>query len=147
MRPLDFDLTLEPSRTYPYVYPLAKESLMRLAYSFEDNKRPRHMHRAFSEEPGQQRLQFVVMEWNELWHTSKPVLQVYDDGQRVRFVDTRPCAIQRDWTVEGYEAEVYRMCDSAQKPTEEMTGAADRLLASRVLLLMNGKFLALGVNQ
>jgi magnesium-protoporphyrin IX monomethyl ester (oxidative) cyclase len=147
MRPLDFDLTLEPSRTYPYVYPLAKESLMRLAYSFEDNKRPRHMHRAFSEEPGQQRLQFVVMEWNELWHTSKPVLQVYDDGQRVRFVDTRPCAIQRDWTVEGLEAEVYRMCDSAQKPTEEMSGAADRLLASRVLLLMNGKFLALGVNQ
>jgi hypothetical protein len=105
------------------------------------------MHRAFSEEPGQQRLQFVVMEWNELWHTSKPELQVYDDGQRVRFVDTRPCAIQRDWTVEGLEAEVYRMCDSAQKPTAEMSGAADRLLASRVLLLMNGKFLALGVNQ
>jgi hypothetical protein len=49
--------------------------------------------------------------------------------------------------VEGLEAEVYRMCDSAQKPTAEMSGAADRLLASRVLLLMNGKFLALGVNQ
>ena len=147
MRPRDFDLTLEPSRTYPYVYPLAKESLMRLAYSFEDNKRPQHMHRAFSDEPGQRKLQLVVMEWNELRRTSKPVLKVYDDGERLRFVDTRPYAIQRDWTVGGLEAEVYRMCDSAQKPTEEMSRAAERLLASRVLLSMNGKLLALGVNQ
>jgi hypothetical protein len=105
------------------------------------------MHRAFSDEPGQRKLQLVVMEWNELWRTSKPVLKVYDDGERVRFVDTRPYAIQRDWTVEGLEAEVYRRCDSAQKPTEEMSRAADRLLASRVLLSMNGKLLALGVNQ
>jgi len=147
MRPRDFDLTLEPSRTYPYVYPLAKESLMRLAYSFEDNKRPRHMHRAFSEEPGQQRLQYVVMEWNELWRSSKPVLQVHDDGERLRFIDTRPCAIQSNWTIDGFEAEVYRLCDSAQKPTEAMSGAVDRLLASKVLLSMNGKLLALGVNQ
>jgi ribosomal peptide maturation radical SAM protein 1 len=147
MRPRDFDLTLEPSRTYPYVYPLAKESLMRLAYSFEDNKRPRHMHRALSDEPGQQRLQFVVMEWNELWRSAKPVLEVYDEGERLRFVDTRPCAIQSNWTVEGLEAEVYRLCDSAQKPSAEMNGAIDRLLANKVLLSMNGKLLALGVNH
>jgi len=147
MRPRDFDLTLEPSRTYPYVYPLGKESLMRLAYSFEDNKRPRHMHRAFSDEPGQQLLQMVVTEWNELWRTSKPVLEVHDDGERLRFFDTRPCAIQRDWTVEGLEADVYRMCDSAQKPTAEMSSAVDRLLTCKVLLSMNGKLLALGVSR
>ena len=147
MRPRDFDLTLEPSRTYPYVYPLAKESLMRLAYSFEDNKRPRHMHRGLSDEPGQQLLRELVVYWNQLWRASKPVLQVYDEGERLRFVDTRPCAIQSNWTVEGLEAEVYRLCDAAQKPTEKMSGAIDRLLTSRVLLSMNGKLLALGVNQ
>lgn len=147
MRARDFDLTLEPSRTYPYVYPLGKESLMRLAYSFEDNKRPRHMHRALSDEPGQTRLQIVVMEWNEFWRNSKPVLQVYDEGERLRFYDTRPCAIQRSWTVEGLEADVYRWCDSAQKPTEAMSAAIDRLLTGKVLLSMNGKLLALGVNQ
>ncbi|HKU76062.1 MAG TPA: RiPP maturation radical SAM C-methyltransferase [Pyrinomonadaceae bacterium] len=159
MRPRDFDLTLEPSRTYPYVYPLAKESLMRLAYSFEDSGRPRHMHRAFSEEPGQQLLQLVVMEWNELWRTSKPVLQVSDDGERLQFFDTRPYAIQRNWTVEGLEANVYRMCDSAQKPTtlhsawgkdfstNEINSAIDNLLLTKVLLSMNDKLLAIGVNQ
>ena len=159
MRPRDFDLTLEPSRTYPYVYPLAKESLMRLAYSFEDSGRPRHMHRAFSEQPGQQLLQLVVIEWNELWRTSKPVLQVHDDGERLRFFDTRPYAIQRNWTVEGLEANVYRMCDSAQKPvtlhsalskdfsTDEINAAIDNLLLTKVLLSMNDKLLAIGVNQ
>jgi len=49
--------------------------------------------------------------------------------------------------VEGMEAEVYRLCDSAQKPTEKMSGAIDRLLTCKVLLSMNGKLLALGVNQ
>jgi magnesium-protoporphyrin IX monomethyl ester (oxidative) cyclase len=75
------------------------------------------------------------------------VLQVYDEGERLRFVDTRPCAIQSNWTVDGLEAEVYRLCDSAQKPTEKMSGVIDRLLTSKVLLSMNGKLLALGVNQ
>jgi len=158
MRPHDFDLTLEPSRTYPYVYPLGKESLMRLAYSFEDNKRPRHMHRALSDEPGQQQLQEAVVYWNALWRSSKPVLQVHDDGERLHFFDTRPCAMQRSWTVEGIAAEVYRLCDSAQKPSaltstldkshsrDEINSAISSLLTSKVLLSMNEKLLAIGVN-
>ena len=129
---------------------------MRLAYSFEDSKRPRHMHRALSDEPGQQRLQYLVREWNELWRSSRPVLQVYDDGDRVRFFDTRPCAIQRSWTIEGLEAEIYRLCDSARtraalksqlSATEDLEPAISNLLSSKVLLSMNDKLLALGVNQ
>lgn len=156
MRPHDFDLMLEPSRTYPYVYPLSKDALMRLAYSFEDSKRPQHMHRGLSEKPGQQRLQYVVVEWNELWRSSRPVLQVYDNGERLRFNDTRPCAIQRSWTIEGLEAEIYRLCDSAQtrktlksqlNATEDLEPAISNLLNSKVLLSINDKLLAIGVNQ
>ena len=156
MRPHDFDLMLEPSRAYPYVYPLSKDALMRLAYSFEDSKRPQHMHRGLSAHPGQQRLQYVVREWNELWRSSRPVLQVYDDGDRLRFYDTRPCAIQRSWAIEGLEAEIYRLCDSARTPkalksqlsvTEDLEPAISNLLNSKVLLSMNDKLLAIGVNQ
>ena len=155
MRPSDFDLALEPSRTYSYVYPLSKEALMRLAYSFEDSKRPRHMHRALSDEPGQQRLQYVVREWNEIWRSSPPVLDVYDEGDRLRFVDTRPCAIQRSWTIEGLKADIYRLCDSAQTPaalksrlsTEDLEPAINNLLSAKVLLSMNDKLLTLGVNH
>ena len=144
MRPQDFDLTLEPSRTYPYVYPLASESLMRLAYSFEDGKRPRHMHRAMSDEPGQQQLQEVVSYWNELWRRSKPVLQVYDDGDELRFVDTRPCAIQSNWTIRGEEAEIYRKCDTAQ-PIESLV--VDTLLKHKVMLRINDKLLSIGIKS
>ena len=149
MRPHDFDLTLEPSRTYPYVYPLPNESLRRLAYSFEDSKRPRHMHRGMSEEPGQQQLREVVRHWNELWHISKPVLQVYDDGNRLRFIDTRPCAIQSDWTIGGVAAEIYRRCDSAQSVAmfESQPAAVDTLLRNKVVLQINDKLLSIGVNH
>ncbi|HYV10320.1 MAG TPA: RiPP maturation radical SAM C-methyltransferase [Pyrinomonadaceae bacterium] len=159
MRPNDFGLTLEPSRTYPYVYPLSKEALMRLAYSFEDNGRPRHMHRAFSDEPGQQRLQYVVVEWNQLWRRSRPVLAVYDDDERLRFFDTRPCAIQRSWIVEGLEADIYRLCDSARSlaalksqlgrevSNADLELAINNLLNTKVLLSLNDKLLAIGVNQ
>ena len=130
---------------------------MRLAYSFEDNGRPRHMHRAFSDEPGQQRLQYVVVEWNQMWRSSRPVLAVYDEGDRLRFFDTRPCAIQRSWIVEGLEADIYRLCDSARSlaalksqlgvSKEDMELASDNLLDTKVLLSVNDKLLALGVNQ
>src|SRR5215813_2610303 len=163
MRPQDFGLKLEPSRTYPYVYPLPKESLMRLAYSFEDNGRSRHMHRALSDEPGQMLLQSVVSEWNDIWQVSPPMLQVYDEGDRLRFLDTRPVARQSSWTAGELETEIYRLCDSAQIPAAlanqlsvrrgkqvslaDIEPAIDALVYVKVLLPLNGKLLALGVNE
>jgi ribosomal peptide maturation radical SAM protein 1 len=163
MRPLDYGLTLEPSRTYAYVYPLPRESLMRLAYSFEDSGRPRHLHRAVSDEPGHQELQDTVRQWNEIWNASRPVLAVHDQSDRLEFLDTRPCARRRSWSVVGLEADVYRRCDSAQTlpalsrhlselrgslvSVEAITQVVESLCADKVLLSMNGKLLALGVNQ
>jgi magnesium-protoporphyrin IX monomethyl ester (oxidative) cyclase len=147
MRPQDFDLTLKPSRTYPYVYPLENESLMRLAYSFEDNKRPRHMHRAVSEEPGQAQLQEVVRYWNDLWRNSKPVLQVYDEGDGLRVIDTRPCAIQTNWTIRGVAAEIYRQCDSAQPLANFKSQDIEPLLNNKLMLAMHGKLLSIGLNS
>lgn len=163
MRPHDFGLTLEPSRAYPYVYPLPKESLMRLAYSFEDSGRPRHVHRGLSHDPGQRKLQEVVWEWNETWRNSQPLLHAYDAGDRVDFYDTRPCARQTNWTATGLESEIYRLCDSAQTPAAllhqlsaqrgagvsqpEIDPVIDNLLDAKVLLSLNGKLLALGVQS
>ena len=62
MRPEDFGLTLQPSRAYGYVYPLPNESLMRLAYSFEESPRQGHIHRAVHKQPGQLKLQEVLQE-------------------------------------------------------------------------------------
>jgi ribosomal peptide maturation radical SAM protein 1 len=156
MRPQDFGLTLKPSRTYPYVYALAEEALMRLAYSFEDSGRPQHLHRGLSDQPGQTRLQEVVMHWNEIWRHSRPMLQVYDEENRLHFFDTRPCAVLRRWTVSGLEADIYRLCDSAQTravlnaelkvSTAEIEPAINSMLRTNVLLSLNDKLIAIGVN-
>jgi hypothetical protein len=162
MRPDRFGLTLEPSRAYRYVYPLPRESLIRLAYSFEDSGRPRHVHRGLAEEPGQQRLQQVVCEWNECWRASRPVLSVHDAGDRLHFIDSRPCAARDTWTVGGLEAAIYRLCDTAQTPAAlaqqlradaawgvtapEVESAIRTLLDYRVVLSMKGRVVALAVS-
>ena len=76
MRPRDYGLTLRPSRTYAYVYPLLEKSLMRVAYSFEDFDDGGHVHRGVHRQPGQRALQEVLAEWNSLWRGAR--LRVYD---------------------------------------------------------------------
>ena len=157
-RPQDFGLSLQPSRTYQYVYPFSRESLMRLAYSFEDNNRPGHAHRGFQEGPGQQQLQDAVQEWNFLWNGSKPVLRGSDNGEKLHFLDTRPCTVQKQWTAGELESEIYRLCDSAQTANalseqlaacgkdaspEEIKAGIETLCAVKVALHLNGKVLAL----
>lgn len=160
MRPQDFGLMLHPSRAYGYVYPLPKESLMRLAYSFEDSEHEGHIHRGLHSQPGQQELQEVLQEWNRVWHASRPVLQVSIEDSGLRIVDTRPVAHQQNWTAGEMEAEVYRLCDSAQTPSallkqisarreftmEEIQRAIQTLCGARVMLQLNGKLIGLGVS-
>ena len=162
MRPADFGLKLQPSRAYQHVYPLPNESLMRLAYSFEDASEPGHVHRGVHDGPGRQKLQELVYEWNDLWRGAKPVLSVRDDGARLHFFDTRSCARQQNWSADEVQSEIYRRCDSAQTRAtlltqfsqagnelaiREFESAITGLCEAKVLLSLNGKFLSLGVNE
>lgn len=160
-RARDFDLQLEPSRAYAYVYALPQESLMRLAYSFEDGNRRRHVHRGRQDQAGQRALDEVVRQWNQIWRADRPALRLYEDGPRLQILDTRPCARRRDWTTDEVEAEVCRVCDVAQPPKAvakqlsvrrgveisqgEVDAAIETLCRDHVLLRLNGKLLGLGV--
>jgi len=161
MRPADFGLALAPSRAYRYVYPLPEASLRRLAYSFEDASRPGHVHRAVQEGPGQQELQEAVQEWSDRWRSSRPRLEIRDDGRRLDVLDTRPCARETRWTAEGLEAEVYRLCGAGQSSralraalaaqglevtAEEVDRAGDALCAAKLAVRLNGRLLGLGVS-
>src|SRR5262249_8069506 len=98
---------LTPSRAYGYVYPLPEDSLMRLAYSFEDHRRPGHVHRAVQEGPGQRELQETVQRWVDLWSSSsKPRLEAYDGGGRLRCLDAGPLPRRAHWTAGELETEV-----------------------------------------
>jgi ribosomal peptide maturation radical SAM protein 1 len=161
MRPRDFGLTLRPSKAYSYVYPFARESLMRLAYSFEDEADDGHVHRGIHRLPGQRRLQEVLQEWNCVWQNARPVLRVSREGTRLRFTDTRRVARRREWVADELQSEVYGLCDSAQnlasvhkqiaarhgaEVAESAVSAAIGTLRDHKLLLpIQGKLLALGI--
>src|SRR5258708_28815450 len=129
---------------------------MRLAYSVEDSRQPGHIHRGLHEQPGQRELDEVVCQWNHVWNTSRPVLRVRDRARRLEFFDTRPGARRRDWTTGELEADVYRLCDTAQtsaallnqlsKPAHDVEPAIAALCEATVLLRLNGKLLAVAVN-
>ncbi len=156
-RPQDFGLSLQPSRAYAFVYPFPKESLLRLAYSFEDSGKPGHMHRGLHQYPGQQELDQVLRRWNQIWNAQRPILEVHVEDHRLHVVDTRPFARERSRIMSELEADVYRLCDSAQTYTalskalpqfsdRDMELAIENLCSAQVLLRLNGKLLALPVN-
>ena len=162
MRPRDFGLTLRPSKAYSYVYPFGQESLMRLAYSFEDEADAGHVHRAIHRLPGQRRLQEVLQEWNCVWQNSRPVLRVSREGGRLQVTDTRRVARRREWVANELQSEVYGLCDSAQSAASIQKQIAGRhgaevaetavaeaigaLRDRKLLLPIQGKLLALGTS-
>jgi hypothetical protein len=75
------------------------------------------------------------------------VLQVYDEGDGLRVIDTRPCAIQTNWTIRGVAAEIYRQCDSAQPLANFKSQDIEPLLNNKLMLAMHGKLLSIGLNS
>jgi magnesium-protoporphyrin IX monomethyl ester (oxidative) cyclase len=162
--PQIYGLSLTPSRAYEYVYPLPVESLMRLAYSFEDTAQREHVHRAIHEARGQRELQSVVTDWNAAWNSpGRPVLQARHGGRRVEFLDTRPCAPRKVWTAGGLHSDIYRLCDSAQSfstllevlgalrdkevSAKDVEEAVEDLCEAKVLLRVRAKLLSLGISE
>jgi magnesium-protoporphyrin IX monomethyl ester (oxidative) cyclase len=161
MRPLDFGLTLRPSKAYTYVYPFPQESLMRMAYSFEDLGDDGPIHRGVHRQPGQRRLQDVLLEWNRVWRTARPILRATRESDRLHVVDTRRIARRREWVANELQTEIHGLCDSAQTAAAlhkqvavrhsaelspaKIDQAIGDLCDAKILLSMNGKLLALGI--
>jgi magnesium-protoporphyrin IX monomethyl ester (oxidative) cyclase len=92
----EYGLTLVPQRTYSYIYPLDAQRLKDLAYSFEEVGEERKI-------PEHQRLREWVSEWQRLFKSeSPPMLSVMEDnGDHMKLVDTRPCAIEQEISLDG----------------------------------------------
>ena len=101
----------------------------------------------------------MLQEWNNVWRTSRPVLQVHDQGTRLHVFDTRGISGEQTWNTGKLEAEVYRACDSARAPAavkkvlsdrlavsrDEIQSAIDTLCEAKVVLPINDKLLSIGV--
>ena len=163
MEPRRYGINLAPTRTYAYVYPLDEKSLARLACSFEDVDHPAPLHRGVMKRPGHRAVQEAVRRWCDAWCGSRPVLTVRDEGDRLEIRDTRAGVERPSRTLRGLEAEIYRLCDTAQttaslprKLAERSRGqaraadvdeAVESLCRNRDLLRLDGVLLSIGVSE
>lgn len=157
-RSQEYGLTLAPQRTYSYIYPLDAQRLKDLAYSFEEVGEERKI-------PEHQRLKEWVSEWQKLFKSeSPPMLSVMEDnGDRIKLVDTRPCAIEPEISLDGLAYQVYVECDRILTYRElmdalnkkygykiswdEIQPVLEELRSRRILLELNGRLLSLAVRE
>jgi magnesium-protoporphyrin IX monomethyl ester (oxidative) cyclase len=157
-RSQQYGLTLVPHRAYSYIYPLDAERLKDLAYSFDEVGQHRRL-------PEHQRLREWVSEWQKLFKSeSPPMLSVIEDnGDRLQLIDTRPCATDREITLDGLAYQVYVECDrtlthgelvdalgrkyGCQISRDEIQPVVEELRSRKVLLQLKDRLLSLAVRE
>lgn len=171
----DYGLELGPYWAYSHTYPLDPQQLRGQAYFFTDILTDTESRA--TDTRGQAgppiRLTEAMLAWANLFYRQEagqlpamsptaPVLSVHDDGERLCFRDTRPCAVAADLELTGLEAQVYRALDSAKGLESVIRGvqtshadatapriesAVDRLLDCKVVANFAGRLLSLGVDH
>ncbi|KFE64367.1 RiPP maturation radical SAM C-methyltransferase [Hyalangium minutum] len=168
-RPASFGLTLEPYPLYAHVYPLTQEELGGLAYYFHDPRR-RSAKEELERRPHLRQTMRVVAQWNKLWNRGgfegtweTPVLRMFHEAERLRLVDTRPCATASEHVLTGLAAQVYLQCDAIQTLKSLLEGLAqsgvegaspgdvqailDDLVKCKLLLRQRERFVALALHE
>lgn len=170
-RPAEFDLHIEPDRSYSFVYPWSRASLDDFAYFFDDYTRERDQIGPLSpRRPGLGQIRSVLSDWQQSWigrmdaarnESETATLVMTSHEGRVEIADTRPCRVRPEHTLEGLAAAVYQACDRARRAEglldelaaagaqrrswEEVGPVVRELCASKLMLDLDGWYLSLAV--
>lgn len=138
-------LKLQPLEYMPLAFPLEGSELSDLAYYFEAVGENGKRIEPVSSRPGVLALNSAVMEWKRLfWGGLPPVLSMTDNGDQIRILDTRKCALAQTIFLCNAEREVYLAC--REMPLRSKIGAdaiVDDLKCKRLLAEIDGRLLAL----
>jgi magnesium-protoporphyrin IX monomethyl ester (oxidative) cyclase len=162
-RAADYGLNILPHKAYSYIYPLSSELLKELVYSFVKSSDLTGENQGII--PEHQVLQELVTQWRKLFECEQPSMLsvVDDDGERLKLIDTRPCAIEPEVNLEGLAYQVYVVCDRTVSYRElmdalssqygrnslwdEIQPVVEELRSRKILLELNGKLLSLAVRE
>lgn len=108
------------------------------------------------EGPGRALLTDLVEEWIRLfWQNLPPICSVSDVEESLRFFDTRPLAVSRQWQCDGLARRLYLACDSARAPGplaqelgctwEDLEPLVREMHERSLLLPLSGRWLAVAV--
>ncbi|HEV2837124.1 MAG TPA: RiPP maturation radical SAM C-methyltransferase [Pyrinomonadaceae bacterium] len=142
---------IRPDRSYGYIYRLAQDELFHLAYYFEHDY-----------EDGRDPESYVSEAYTSVkrWHEDSDTrgLVYADHGQRLALWDFRSCADKTLNILSGEERAVYLYCDQNHSLPQIRTflserGASnielepflDRLVNSRLMLNLDGRYLSLAI--
>ncbi|MBI5522793.1 MAG: RiPP maturation radical SAM protein 1 [Desulfarculus sp.] len=163
-QPARYGLELAPIADYAHVYPLPPAQLAELAYLWQDPAQEAYALNPLAPYLGHggglEALERAFLAWRRAFLLDNPraELGMRDTPQGLEITDTREG--RRHWRLTGLERQVYLACDEApprQALLEGMAGAGhatqavlavlDGLLASRLLVELDGRVLALAVAE
>lgn len=158
-----YGLRLHPHPALARIYPVTSQEVFDLSYHFE-----RAGARAAYERPGVRALLAEVSAWRQAFFgPSHAELSTTREGDGLRVVDTRPCAVRGEMVLDGRDARVYEACTDAptlsvlrqrvagatadgQPSVQDDASAVEMSLQAlqdrRLVLPIDGRFLALGVD-
>ena len=169
--PAKYGLDLQPSELYAYVYPLSLEKLANLAYFFEPGGEPELSRKLTHVDgmltSGRDAVRLAVEEWGDQWKqipvvlSSRQVPGELGDELRLEINDSRRCAYLPRYHIVGLSADILGLCDSAVTPkqleallptqlsldSEPVTSAIHELIDKKLLLYVDGRYLALVLQE
>lgn len=113
--PEQFGLTIEPTKSYKYVYPLPKNKLFNIAYFFikqtNETQGMYTLNFTFkSETSAHEKVQNILNDWSDSWlEGALPMLFMVDHGEQIIIMDTRKVATNFTHILTGLTATIYRM--------------------------------------
>lgn len=150
MRPERYGLKLRPAGRYRDAYPIAEADLCDQVYFFEDEK-PRPTG---AERPGLRAMRIAMVEWRRIWRAAPPIVVMQDTADGLAIEDTRPG--RSDAVLRGVDRALVLAADDGPPETalrrslaEEghdeaaVTEAAERLIAARLLVRLDGRLIAM----
>ena len=162
--PAKYGIEIKPFPSYSYVYPLSPSAINDIAYFFmgsesTDVSSVRLNHAG----PGLKTVMDSIVDWNQDFSSKKSAYLCQSElGGRVQIFDTRKCATERIFYLEGLSAAVYLACDRALSKTEllnclskdyqfdreweEIESVLEELKERKILLEISKRYIALAVN-
>ncbi|MFD2112204.1 RiPP maturation radical SAM C-methyltransferase [Thiorhodococcus fuscus] len=158
--PEKYGLKLQVAPGYLDIYPLDVERIGQLAYFFDSNLDYPSAH---DRHDGFLALNKAIRDWKRAFanEDAPPILGMRDEGESIFILDTRACATERRFRLEGIQADVLRCCDPAlrserlapvlaehhgRRYTESaIAQAVEALRERRLLVEVSGKLLQLAV--
>jgi ribosomal peptide maturation radical SAM protein 1 len=157
-----YGLRLRPFPINSLILPVEPDVLKDIVYLFENAEAVSHrglVNGKYQSPLGWDRVNKCVNQWKDIYNSpEQPVLLMTDGLECLEIVDTRPVAVQARHSLTGLVRRIYLYCDAAPQKEElvrrlseegvgrqEVEEALTALVEAKLLLAMDGRWLALAV--